>query len=71
MAKRTARTAAWALLAGLVAARFVGESVPLLAQAVVGAGAALGTDWLLRWREGARQRDEAVARREDGGRSER
>lgn len=67
MAKRTARTAAWAVLAGLVAARFVSESVPLVVQAVVGAGAALGTDWFLRWREGARQRDERSgrARREE------
>lgn len=57
MAKRTARTAAWAVLAGLVAARFVSESVPLVAQALVGVGAAVGTDWFMRWREGARQRD--------------
>ncbi len=61
MAKRTARTAAWAVLAGLVAARFAGESVPLLAQALVGVGAAAGVDWFMRWREGARERDEAAA----------
>ena len=58
MAKRTTRTAAWAVLAGLVAARFVSESVPLVAQALVGVCAAAGTDWFLRRREGARQRDE-------------
>ena len=71
MAKRTARTAAWSLLAGLMAARFVNE-VPVLVQAVVGVGAAVGTDWLLRWREARREaRIEAVAERANEERDER
>ena len=61
MAKRTARTAAWSVLLGLAAARFVDGLVPLAVQALAGVGAAVGTDWFLRWREGGRQRDEAAA----------
>ncbi len=38
------------LLMGLVATRFVNEVAPALVQ-VVCVGAAVGTDWLLRWRE--------------------
>ena len=61
MAKRSMRTAAWSMLLGLVAARFVNEVAPVVVQALVGVGVAVGTDWFLRWREGARQRDEAAA----------
>lgn len=61
MAKRTARTAAWSLLAGLMVA-------PVFVQAVVGVGAAVGTDWLLRWREA---RIEALAARGNEERDER
>lgn len=72
MAKRTARTVAWSVLLGLVAARFVSESVPLIAQALVGVGAAVGTDWFMRWREGRReQRIEEMAARADQERDER
>lgn len=61
MAKRSARTAAWSMLLGLVAARFVNEVAPVAVQTLVGVGVAVGTDWFLRWRAGARQRDEAAA----------
>lgn len=72
MAKRSMRTAAWSLLAGLMAARFVNEVAPVLVQAVVGVGAAVGTDWLLRWREARREaRIDAMAARADEERDER
>lgn len=61
MARRTARTAAWAVLMGLVAARFAHDLVPLPVEVLVGVGATVATDWFLRWREGARERDDAAA----------
>lgn len=61
MAKRTARIAAWAVLMGLVAARFAHDLVPLPVEVLIGVGATVATDWFLRWREGARDRDEAAA----------
>jgi len=60
LARRTARTAAWSVLAGLVAARFVSEVTPFAVQAAAGVGVAAATDWFMRWREGARERDEAA-----------
>ncbi|TAJ18747.1 MAG: hypothetical protein EPO65_08350 [Dehalococcoidia bacterium] len=61
MARRTARTAAWAVLMGLVAARFADGLVPLPVEVLIGVGATVATDWFLRWREGGRERDEASA----------
>jgi hypothetical protein len=72
LAKRSARTAAWSLLMGLVAARFINEVAPVAVQAVVGVGAAVGTDYLLRWREARREaRIARLASRGDLERDER
>lgn len=60
LAKRSGRTAAWSLLMGLVAARFINEVAPVAVQAVVGVGTALGTDYFLRW--GEARRDARIAR---------
>ncbi len=61
MARRTARTAAWAVLMGLAAARFAHDLVPLPIEVLIGVGATVATDWFLRWRVGARERDETAA----------